>query len=440
MAAPLDPDRWDEFAHPRPPAAQPAGQPAGQDGRITVRELLSQAAAGQVDLPISAVASLVCQFATMFDGVAEGTDSQFDLLSVEVSETGVARVPAGGWVDSGELVGLLREAVSDHALPASVARLLLATPTPDTGRLIAVLSALGSDDELGAAVRACLSASGGSEHSATPGPSFGSPPQGEPLFATSGGRRSSLASPTATRDQSLADGVVVESGKRRFGPRSARLPILSRLPSRVALSIAGGALGLVAVLAVLSAGASASPAPAQTSPAPAQTSLEAASASPEVPSAPTGEAALTASPVTSAAGSSASVSAPVSWAAYLAELDAKRSTAFATGNQALLDDIARAGSAAATRDRDLLAQLRELGVKAVGMTATIVGVSVARQDSSRAELVVTDELSSYRIVRIATGAEIEVRPPRAAKKWRVTLEPVGGAWRLVDSVELGSGP
>ncbi|MGA9146313.1 MAG: hypothetical protein WBZ04_02020, partial [Candidatus Nanopelagicales bacterium] len=68
MAAPLDPDRWDEFAHPRPPAAQPAGQPAGQDGRITVRELLSQAAAGQVDLPISAVASLVCQFATMFDG------------------------------------------------------------------------------------------------------------------------------------------------------------------------------------------------------------------------------------------------------------------------------------------------------------------------------------------------------------------------------------
>jgi len=202
---------------------------------------------------------------------------------------------------------------------------------------------------------------------------------------------------------------------------------------------------LVALLAVLSAGASATPTatPSEDGPASADGTRKEGGTpgtdgtpGADVPATTQSQSAAP-TPTSSAAGQGGE---PVSWAVVLAQLDDKRSQAFATGNQELLGQVSKVGSVAALRDRSLLAQLAQLGVKAVGMKATIVAVSVTRRDATSVELAVADELSSYRIVRATSGQEVEVRPARTAKNWRVTLESIGGRWLLVDSVESSKQP
>ena len=426
MAAPLDPERWDEFARPRPrlqPQARPQPRPASDglaaaQSQVRVGDLLDKAAGGHQALPISAVAALVAQFANLLLTEPQAATSEFNLRSAHVSRDGLVQVPIGAWARSDALLRLLRQALNEAAVPPAVARLLLARPAPGADRIADVLAEFGSDAELGTAVR---SYEAGSEQP--------------------------VAAPLPRPERSPEAGL--SPAHETTGPRLALFRDLPKAriprPSRLLAALVGAALGLVALLAVLSAGASATPTatPSEDGPASADGTRKEGGTpgtdgtpGADVPATTQSQSAAP-TPTSSAAGQGGE---PVSWAVVLAQLDDKRSEAFATGNQELLGQVSKVGSVAALRDRSLLAQMAELGVKAVGMKATIVAVSVTRRDATSVELAVADELSSYRIVRATSGQEVEVRPARTAKNWRVTLESIGGRWLLVDSVESSKQP
>ena len=124
---------------------------------------------------------------------------------------------------------------------------------------------------------------------------------------------------------------------------------------------------------------------------------------------------------------------PISWAAVLADLDAKRQRLFESADLGLLATYARPDSPVARRDAASYRELGALGARAVGVSARIQKVSLRSMVGSAARLDVIDELSGYRIVRIGSGELLEERPPRQAKRWVVELEKVDGNWLLVDA-------
>ncbi|MEI2730002.1 MAG: hypothetical protein V9E85_12940 [Candidatus Nanopelagicales bacterium] len=132
MAAPLDPERWDEFARPRPrlrPQARPQPRPASDglaaaQSQVRVGDLLDKAAGGHQALPISAVAALVAQFANLLLTEPQAATSEFNLRSAHVSRDGLVQVPIGAWARSDALLRLLRQALNEAAVPPAVARLL----------------------------------------------------------------------------------------------------------------------------------------------------------------------------------------------------------------------------------------------------------------------------------------------------------------------------
>ena len=131
MAAPLDPERWDEFARPRPrlqPQARPQPRPASDglaaaQSQVRVGDLLDKAAGGHQALPISAVAALVAQFANLLLTEPQAATSEFNLRSAHVSRDGPAGTHWSG-ARSDALLRLLRQALNEAAVPPAVARLL----------------------------------------------------------------------------------------------------------------------------------------------------------------------------------------------------------------------------------------------------------------------------------------------------------------------------
>lgn len=127
--------------------------------------------------------------------------------------------------------------------------------------------------------------------------------------------------------------------------------------------------------------------------------------------------------------------APSSWADVLAGLDDRRSTAFATGTAALLDDVYAAGSAPLARDAAALADLTGRGLRAVGLRLRVETVSVVSSTSGATTLQVIDHLAPYRLVDSA-GAVVATEPGRGQVTWTLTVKPAADGWRISDIARL----
>lgn len=119
------------------------------------------------------------------------------------------------------------------------------------------------------------------------------------------------------------------------------------------------------------------------------------------------------------------------WASVLAELDARRARAFASGSGDELAGVYVTGSPALRRDQRRLAQLTGAGVRARGLRLIPTRVELARRGTGRVVLHVTDRLAPYELVG-ADGRVLDQRPGRSEEAWRITLARTPGGWRLVD--------
>lgn len=119
------------------------------------------------------------------------------------------------------------------------------------------------------------------------------------------------------------------------------------------------------------------------------------------------------------------------WASVLAELDARRARAFATGSSEDLAGVYAAGSPALRRDQRRLAQLTDAGVRARGLRLTPTRVELVRRETGRVVLHVTDRLAPYALVT-ADGRVVDQRPGRSEEAWRITLADTPGGWRVAD--------
>lgn len=119
------------------------------------------------------------------------------------------------------------------------------------------------------------------------------------------------------------------------------------------------------------------------------------------------------------------------WAEVLADLDATRAAAFATGDERLLAEAYAAGSPALRRDRRQLADLVGAGLRAEGMRLRIERVAVVAHQAGRVRLEVVDVLSSFRLVD-PDGVVVAQRKGRAERRWSVTLRRTDGRWVVYD--------
>ncbi len=399
MATPLDPDRWSDFASPKPPTPAPARassaqrtSAAGTDGQRwwQIGDVLES-------LTLGGVVSFVVQSA---QSSSSGADSDtggrsgremaaHELRTISVGGDGRIDWPVGKTVRCDVLLELLREVTLEQSLPPVVARTILARPAPSLDRMVDLLAEFANIGELAAGARREEKGS--------------SPTQPSPAAR----RRLITAATSALPATAL--------------PATAGPPTTAAPPRRYVVAGGAVALGLLTIVAVLAGGASASP-QASVAPSPANSNVDPVATGTGDP-----RALGTGDPRALGTG------APISWAGVLAELDRQRQQYFAAGDTASLAAYAKSGSPAQARDSAAQRELRALGARASGMVSKIVTVKSVAVNTDVAELDVTDELSGYQIVRIDTGAVIETRPARPVATWRVNLERVGERWQLVDS-------
>lgn len=434
MASALDPDRWNEFARPSPPPPRVGGEPSRglsltSGRRPGVQSVIEVINLGGTDhLPIAVVASLVGQMAQASLAPVEARNSAEprsldaeELLTLPVAGDGVVRWPGGARTSSEALLMVLREAAHDHGLPPELARILLARPVPEIGRIADVLGELGSVEELARWLGGALAR----EVSNSTRPAAGSPRSSARAQAP----RSPMAARGSRRSQMEERGVGAAGTPEVSGDDSTNRLVREFLarPKRIIAGIAVAAIAVVVVLSGLVGGASASSSPvAGESPHPTpeptkflqpNDSLSSANQTPQPPPErkQTDEA------------------TPISWAAVLADLDAKRQRLFESGDIGLLVSYARKDSPAARRDSASHEELTALGARAKGVSAKIQNVSLLGMHATSARLDVTDELRGYRVVRADSGELVEELPPRPTKRWVVELEKVDGRWLLVDA-------
>ncbi len=387
MATPLDPDRWSDFASPKPPTRAPTHtspaqrtSAAGTDGQRgwQIGDVLeSLTLGGAVSFVVQSAQSSSAGADSDTGGRSGREMTAHELRTVSVGGDGRIDWPVGKTVRCDVLLELLREVTREQSLPPVVARTILARPAPSLDRMVDLLAEFANIGELAAG-------------------------------AIREEKGSSTTQPSPAARRRLVTAVTAAP--------PAAAPPAAEPPRRYVVAGGAGALGLLTIVAVLAGGASASP-QASVAPSPTNSNVD---------------------PVATGTGDprAVGIAAPISWAGVLAELDRQRQQYFAAGDTASLASYAKSGSPAQARDSAAQRELRALGARASGMVSKIVTVKSVAVDTDVAELDVTDELSGYQIVRIDTGAVIETRPARPVATWRVNLERVGERWQLVDSREL----
>jgi hypothetical protein len=118
-----------------------------------------------------------------------------------------------------------------------------------------------------------------------------------------------------------------------------------------------------------------------------------------------------------------------SWRAIVADLDRRRTVAFATGDVAALDELYVDGSAAQQADSATLQLLVRQGRTAQSVTITPSAVELLRQQGADVVLRVFDTISPYRIVT-ADGQVVRRVAGRPVMAWTLTLRRIGGEWRI----------
>lgn len=131
------------------------------------------------------------------------------------------------------------------------------------------------------------------------------------------------------------------------------------------------------------------------------------------------------------------------WTVVLAELDARRSAAFAAGDAAQLDAVYAPGSPPLAADVASLDELHAAGLTPRGLAIEVVAVKVVEVTPGQVELAVRDRLAAYDLVD-ASGQVVEHRPVRGEREWRVTVVPASTAgpadlydWRI-SAIELAA--
>jgi hypothetical protein len=122
------------------------------------------------------------------------------------------------------------------------------------------------------------------------------------------------------------------------------------------------------------------------------------------------------------------------WTALLADLYARRATAFTTVDPQLLAEVYVPGSALLDRDTTALRELADAGQTLAGFAPQVRRVeSVDREGEARAVLRLVDELPGYRVQPIDDGAESRRVPARGEAQVRIVLERTAAGWRIADA-------
>lgn len=454
MATPLDPDRWNEFASPKPPPRHCSVQPpvAPESARTVVGELLDR-------LTVGALLSIVVQCgrasldvveSASATGLGSRTIDAVDLRTVPIGLDGCVLWRASSVASSESLLDLLREGVGDQAIPPAVARLLLARPTPTLDRLVTQLQDLAVTSEL---VQQLPNDSTTPKSAVVSQPSDVHDVPGQIALSVGGVQDAGCS---GSNDDSSQVGESPPATRRRrvdedlASANDQHVSATQRIASirdnvgfrRIAFTLGTGVLGLVVVLALLVGGGSASASndseaaqlPAVIDPSPPQGEDQADSIASRDVAAPMESAVAAPQAAKEVAPGVQSVVTPVSWAAVLAELDRSRQRFFESGDVLDLHSYAKPDSSVAVRDSTTQRELAVLGARAVGMKTTILGIEVLSPERQVTELLVSDELSGYQVVRMSTGDVIETRKARSAANWRVRLEQIGDRWVIVDAV------
>lgn len=125
--------------------------------------------------------------------------------------------------------------------------------------------------------------------------------------------------------------------------------------------------------------------------------------------------------------------AATGWPGVLDELDATRAQAFATAQAGLLAQVHAPGSSGLAADRAAVTVLARAGRTATGVRHQVQSLNVLSRNDRQVRLHVVDAMSPQQIVD-GDGAVVERRPPRPPEEWIVTLQTVGGRWRIASIV------
>lgn len=151
-------------------------------------------------------------------------------------------------------------------------------------------------------------------------------------------------------------------------------------------------------------------------------------------------------PVVSAAGPRQPVTGPLDASgdaatsgsdlrAALVGLDARRATAYAEGDAALLASLYAPGSPALRRDLDDLAALVAQQRHPVGFRSVVSSLRVLSRGADAARLAVVDRVPPFTLVD-ADGQVVAREPGRGERRFTVSLRRVGERW-LYDEVSAG---
>ncbi|WP_210441274.1 hypothetical protein [Nocardioides xinjiangensis] len=123
-------------------------------------------------------------------------------------------------------------------------------------------------------------------------------------------------------------------------------------------------------------------------------------------------------------------------AAVLAAWDARRSEAWAAGDEAALRRLYVSGSSAGAADVRLLRRYRERGLRVEGLAAQVLALRVAARTPGRLVLVVTDRI----VGGTAVGGAVPVVLPtdRASTRRVVLRREAAGEWVVVEARDQDS--
>jgi eukaryotic-like serine/threonine-protein kinase len=234
------------------------------------------------------------------------------------------------------------------------------------------------------------------------------------------------------RSRRPASGSASKRPRRRgaaVAVHRGRAPLRSRLGRRLLTGVAVVAGLLLAVMvgvqwARLGGSPTAVTLPARPATAPTSpTTATATSAATRSPTSP---------PPAPRPPSSPATARPVSsWRAILGVLDQRRAAAFAAADPAALATVDAPSSPALRADRQLATELRQRGARARGLQWEISRAAVDSAGPPAVVLRVTDRMSAHDLVA-ANGAILHSQPARGEARWRVTLLPGSGGWRIAE--------
>lgn len=328
-----------------------------------------------------------------------------------------------------DLIAMARRLIEGQVVGASLARLLMSTPT-DPVAIRDVLAASADEQLVASVVSAAVSRADGPSETAS-----------SSITAAAAGASTTQAT-TANASESAGAGAHLRSPRAHRASAQARVDRdatgsdshLSRVtealrgratPRRAVLVSAAVAVAVVG-LAVLAQGA--------------PNEVEAAASTLTAPATPTSAASATPTDTHTALDETAAHSpdlASVDWNMIVAGLDSTRSRAFQTGDRDLLDSVNAPDSPAAKTDGGALSKLTTSGLRARGLATEVSRVKVHELRADQATLVVTDRRPAYRLVSATTGATVSKVAARDELVWRVRLSPSeptasteAGGWRI----------